>query len=147
MNKTAIFNKIVEQEELYIEKLKQTLEQYRRASDLDEEGTMDRQDMSQANEAKDMQMRLRVQLDKANNDLAELKNVGSKAYDKVAAGAMVTTGKAYFFVGVSLHALVVNGKDVHGVSAESPAFKTMYGKAPGDTFELGDTTYNIEAVS
>lgn len=147
MNKTAIFNKIVEQEELYIEKLKQTLEQYRRASDLDEEGTMDRQDMSQANEAKDMQMRLRVQLDKANNDLAELKNVGSKEYEKVEAGAMVTTGKAYFFVGVSLHALNVNGKDVHGVSAESPAFKTMYGKTKGETFELGDTTYNIEEVS
>ena len=147
MNKTAIFNKIVEQEELYIQKLKQTLEQYRRASDLDEEGTMDRQDMSQANEAKDMQMRMRVQLDKANADLAELKNVGSKDYDTVAAGAMVTTGKAYFFVGVSLHALAVNGKDVHGVSSESPAFKTMYGKAAGDTFELGDTTYNIEAVS
>lgn len=147
MNKEAIFNKIVEQEELYVEKLEETLELYRRASDLDEEGTMDRQDMSQANEAKDMQMRMRVQLDKANGDLAELKNVGNKACEKVEAGALVTTGKAYFFVGVSLHALNINGKDVYGVSAESPAFKTMYGKVAGDTFELGNDTYSIDEVS
>jgi hypothetical protein len=147
MTKEKIFEKILAQEELYIEKLEQSLQQYKSASNLEDEGTMDRHDMSQANEAKDMQLRLRVQLDKANGDLTEFKKVGSKSYDSVEAGALVTTEKSYFFVGVSLHTITIDGKEVYGVSAESPAFKTMYGKEKNDEFTLGDTTYKIQDIS
>lgn len=146
MTKKEIFQKILTQEESYIEKLEQSLQQYKSASNLDDEGTMDRHDMSQANEAKDMQLRLRVQLDKANKDLAEFRKVGEKEYETVEAGALVTTKKADFFVGVSLHAIAIEGKDVYGVSAESPAFKMMYGKAKGDEFELGNEKYKISGV-
>ncbi|MEP6846638.1 MAG: hypothetical protein ABI861_11565, partial [Panacibacter sp.] len=134
---------ILEQEALYIEKLEQSLKQYKSASNLDDDGTMDRQDMSQANEAKDMQMRLRVQLDKANKDFTEFKKVGNENYSTVESGALVSTEKAYFFVGVSLHTLTVEGKELFGVSGESPAFKTMYGKVKNDEFSLGDTKYKI----
>lgn len=147
MTKKEILQQIIDQEAGYIEKLKETLEEYKEASDLDEQETIDRQEMSQANEAKDMQMRMRLQLDKANLDFADVKKIGALDYNRVEAGALVTTDKAYFFVGVSIHNLEIKGKDLYGVSVESPAFKEILGKVEGDKFKLGENTYNIEKIA
>ncbi len=147
MNKESILKEIISQEELFIDRLKESLNSYKTASDLDEEATMDRQDMSQANQAKDMQMRLRVQLDKANADLDELKKISAGKYASVEGGALVETEKKYFFIGVSIHTLEINGKDVLGVSSDSPAFKTMYGHTAGEEFTLGNDNYKILSIS
>ncbi len=147
MTKKEILKEIIDQEAGYIEKLKVTLGEYREASDLDEQETIDRHEMSQANEAKDMQMRMRIQLDKAKADFDELQKLGEKDYDRVEAGALVTTDKAYFFVGVSIHNLEIKKKDLYGVSRESPAFKEIVGKVKGDEFTLGQNKYKIEKIA
>lgn len=146
LNKEEIIKQIIAQEEKFIEKLEATYEQFKNASDLDEEATMDRQEMSHANEAKDMQMRMKVQLDKANQDLEELKNTGSTSHTTVQPGAIVVTQKNLFFAGVSIHTLDISGKELLGVSSESPAYKTILGLTKGDQFKLGDHEYTIEEI-
>ncbi len=146
LNKEEIIKQIVTQEEKFIEKLEATRDQFKNASDLDEEATMDRQEMSQANEAKDMQMRMKVQLDKANQDLEELKTTSKDKHTTVQPGALVITEQKIFFAGVSIHSLDVDGKEVLGVSSESPAYKIMLGLTIGDKFTLGDTEYEINEI-
>ncbi len=147
MTKQEIVSKIVEQEERYIAQLESTRNQYKSQSDLDEEATMDRQDMSHANEAKDMQLRLRVQLDKAKADLEELKAQAEQTCETVQAGAVVHTDSAIFYAGTSIHALQIENVDVLGVSTNSPAYQTMLGLKKGDKFTLGETTYRINYIS
>lgn len=145
-SKEKILKLIIEQEEKFVEKLEATRDQFKSASDLDEEATMDRQEMSHANEAKDMQMRMKVQLDKANADLDEIKTTGAASYDSVQPGAIVKTDKNIFFAGVSIHSLEIDGKDLLGVSTESPAYSLMRGLSAGEKFTLGEDTYTINEI-
>lgn len=146
LNKEEIIKQIVAQEEKFIEKLEETRDQFKSASDLDEEATMDRQEMSQANEAKDMQLRMKVQLDKANHDLEELKNTSKSSHTSVQPGAIVRTDDTIFFAGVSIHSIDIGGQEVLGVSSESPAYKIMMGKTTGDKFTLGKQEYTVKEI-
>lgn len=143
MNKKQIIETLIASEENFIEKLSVTLEGYKKASDLDEEATMDRQEMSQANEAKDMQLRMQVQYDKAISDLEELKNDSQTETDTVTAGSLIETEKSFYYVGVSVHSIEVDGKTLYGISSDSPAFTEVFGKSKGDSISLGDNKHKI----
>jgi hypothetical protein len=143
MNKKKIIEALIASEENFIEKLSITLGEYKKASDLDEEATMDRQEMSQANEAKDMQLRLKLQYDKAAIDLAELKNDSQNNSDTVLSGSLIETDKSFYYVGVSVHSIEVEGKTLYGISSDSPAYSEVFGKTKGDSIKLGEHTHKI----
>jgi len=143
MNKKEIIETLIASEENFIEKLSTTLQEYKKASDLDEDATMDRQEMSQANEAKDMQLRMQVQYDKATTDLEVLKSISQDIYDTVVAGSLIETENSFYFVGVSVHSVEVNGKTLYGISSDSPAFTEVFGKTKGDSITLGENKHKI----
>ena len=143
MNKKEIIETLIASEENFIEKLSTTLQEYKKASDLDEDATMDRQEMSQANEAKDMQLRMQVQYDKATTDLEVLKSISQDKYDTVVAGSLIETENSFYFVGVSVHSVEVNGKTLYGISSDSPAFTEVFGKTKGDSITLGENKHKI----
>ncbi len=147
MNKQKIIAALISSEENFMEKLSITLDEYKKASDLDEEATMDRQEMSQANEAKDMQLRMQLQYDKANADLEELKNDSQTQTDTVTSGSLIETEKSFYYVGVSVHSIEVDGKTLYGISSDSPAFTEVFGKAKGDSIILGENKHTIINLS
>ncbi len=147
MNKQEIIAALIASEENFMEKLSITLQEFKMASDLDEEATMDRQEMSQANEAKDMQLRMQLQYDKAKADLDELKNDSQTSNDTVVSGSLIETEKSFYYVGVAVHSIEVDGKTLYGISSDSPAFTEVFGKAKGDSISLGENTHTIINLS
>ena len=147
MNKQEIISALIASEENFMEKLSITLQEFKMASDLDEEATMDRQEMSQANEAKDMQLRMQLQYDKAKADLDELKNDSQTSNDTVVSGSLIETEKSFYYVGVAVHSIEVDGKTLYGISSDSPAFTEVFGKAKGDSINLGENKHTIINLS
>ncbi len=147
MNKQEIIAALIASEVNFMEKLSITLEEFKMASDLDEEATMDRQEMSQANEAKDMQLRMQLQYDKAKADLDELKNDSQTSNDTVVSGSLIETEKSFYYVGVAVHSIEVDGKTLYGISSDSPAFTEVFGKAKGDSINLGENKHTIINLS
>ena len=143
MNKKKIMEALIASEENFIEKLAITLEEYKNAADLDEDATMDRQEMSQANEAKDMQLRLQLQYDKAAIDLATLKDDHQNTDDTVISGSLIETDKSYYYVGISVHGMEIEGKTLYGISSDSPAYSEVFGKTKGDSIKLGEHVHKI----
>lgn len=146
MNKNEMLQTIAEELENNIRELANALEDHKSASDLDEGDTRDMEDFSQKSEHKEMQFQLQIQLDTAQAGLNRLREFSSEHIEEAKSGAFVETDQHWFLLGLSFPAIRINGKEILGVSPESPAFNTIHGKMKGDKFELGNKSYKILSV-
>lgn len=146
MERKEILEKIEQALERNMAELNQALNDYESASNLDEGDTTDPEDLSQQAEQKEMQMRMRIQIDQVRAQLNRLKDLAGKSTNSAEAGAIVKTKKNLIFIGVAFSTLHSDGKDVIGITTESPAYATLRGKSKGDTFILGKDEYTIEGI-
>ena len=147
MNKDEALQAIAAQLENNVRELSESLEGYRASSDLDENDTKDMEDFSQQSEQKEMQYRMQIQLDQAEGALARLREFSGESLDEAKTGALVETDQNWFYLGISFPGVQIDGKEVLGLSNESPAFIAMHGKKKGDSFSIGNTVYKIKGVN
>ncbi len=146
MNRQDILDKIQLSLEHNLAELNQALNDYESASNIDEGDTLDPEDFSQQSEFKEMQMRMQVQLDQVNGQLSRLQELGTKKTNTVEAGAIVETSHHLIFVGVAFPAIHVGGKELLGITTESPIYASLRGKTEGDSISLGKEEYIITAI-
>ena len=146
MERKEILEKIEQALERNLHELNHALNDYEAASNLDEGDTMDPEDLSQQTEYKEMQMRMRVQIDQTKAQIDRLKELSGKSTTTAENGAIVVTRKNEIFIGVSFATLHIDGKEVVGITTESPVYASLRGKSKGDTFKLGKEEYTIEAI-
>ena len=143
MNKEEVLQAITRHMESNIKDLNQSLADYEDASNLDESDTIDPEDFSQQSEGKEMQYQVKSQLDRAHSGLSQLKEFSGKNYTVAKSGALVETDKNWFLLGISFPSLKVDGKELLGISPESPAYNVLNGKSKGESFILGKNNYTI----
>ena len=143
MKRVDIITIIIEEQKVVIDSLKQTVERYKIASDLDEESTHDPEDFSQQTQAKDMQLRYENTLKEANQSLAFLENELKEKHDKIEKGTLVETDQNYLFVGISVPPFQFEKKDVIAFSDHAPVFQNIKGKSKGDKVEVGAHSVQI----
>lgn len=146
MNKDEVLQTISGQLQANVDELRESLEGYRESADIDEGDTKDMEDFSQQSEQKEMQYRMQIQLDQAEAGLARLLEFSGTSLDEAIAGALVETDQNWFFLGVSFPAIPVNGKDILGLSTESPAYLAMLSLKAGDSFGVGNMDYKIKKI-
>lgn len=147
MKRDEILAKIIEEQNRVIANLKESVERYKTASDLDEDDTSDPDDLARQTEAKDMQLRFEKMLAKEVNDLAFVQGEKDKTYTEIEQGALVETDKNYFFLAVSLPKFEVNGKEVFCISPDAPIFAKLKGKKVGDRVEVGPNVFEIISIN
>ena len=146
MKREEILEKILEEQRRVIENLQNSVNLYKKESDMDEDDTSDPDDYARQTEAKDMQLRFEKMLAKEKNDLNFVLGEKEKNYTEAEMGAVVETEKHYFFLGVALPAFKFNGKDIYCVSPEAPIFPKFRGKKVGDLLELGTNHFGIQDI-
>lgn len=67
-------------------------------------------------------------------------------FEKVQSGALVTTDKMTFLVGVSGD-FDYEGKTIKGISTSAPIYDAMKGKKANDKVELNGNTFEIKSVA
>ena len=143
MKRPAIISIIIEKQNAVIESLKQSVERYKTASDLDEESTHDPEDFSHQTQAKDMQLRYEKTLREAEQSLAFLEGELETTHDKIEKGTLVETDQNFIFVGISVPAFTFEDKEVIAFSEDAPVFQNIKGKNSGDSAEVGSKLLQI----
>ena len=143
MDKAKILSAIIDEQEKVINNLKASIERYKQESNMDEDNTLDPEDYSRQNEAKDMQLRYEKLLLTAQKNWNILEKAKSENYTEIEIGTLIETDKNYIFVGISLPVFKYEGKDVISVSEEAPIFKTLKSKKIGENLEFGKNIFKI----
>ena len=145
MKREAIIKIIIEEQKVVIESLQKSVEQYKIASDLDEESTHDPEDFSHQTEAKDMQLRFEKTLKEAEASLTFLKGELKQNHDSIENGSLIETDQNFLFVGISVPVFEFEGKDVITFSENAPVFQNLRGKNIGELVEIGSNYLKILA--
>lgn len=130
-----------------INQLNVSLESFEAAANLDEGDTMDPDDYSKQSEYKEMQMQMQVQLDMAVAHLDKLDTLSDASHETAETGALVETDTYIFFLGIPFPKTQFEGKELLGVSTETPAFVAIRGKSKGESFQLGNEEHVIVSIS
>lgn len=147
MNRKDIIQIIIDEQKEVVESLKQSVERYKVASDLDEESTHDPEDFSHQTQAKDMQLRYEQMLKEAERNLDFLESELNEKHDTIEKGTLVETNQNYLFVGVSVPVFKFEDKEVVTFSEQAPVFENIKGKNAGDRVEVGKDKVKILAFS
>lgn len=146
MKREEILDRIIEEQQRVINNLKQSVERYKTASDLDEDDTSDPDDLARQTEAKDMQLRYEKLLQNEKNDMEYVLSEKEKNHTEIEMGSVVETEKHYFFLGVALPVIQLNRKEIYSISPEAPIFGKLKGKKSGDNVEVGNNVFEIKNV-
>jgi hypothetical protein len=147
MEKQKLLDKIIEEQQKIIENLQTNIEFFRKASDLDEDSTLDPQDFSHQTEAKEMQLRFEKMLNSSRHDLNFLKNLSAKKLAGIEKGSTIETEKYYFFIGVSTANFKFEGKVVICFTEDAPIFKKIKDKKIGELFKIGEQELKILSIN
>lgn len=143
MKRADIITIIIEEQKVVIESLKQSVEHYKIASDVDEESTHDPEDFSNQTQAKDMQLRFEKMLKEAEQNLAFLEGELKQSHEKIEKGTLIETDQSFLFVGISVPPFKFENKEVIAFSDHAPVFQNIKGKSKGDTVEVGSKSLQI----
>ena len=147
MNRKDILSKIIEEQNKVIESLQKSVDQYKIASDLDEESTHDPEDFSNQTVAKDMQLRFEKMMTEAIKSLNFLEKEKEFTHSEIEKGSLIETDKKIIFVGVSVPVFKAAEKEVISFSENAPIFETIKGKNVDDVVEIGDDFLKIESIN
>ncbi|MGZ5188049.1 MAG: hypothetical protein ACXWB5_01290 [Kaistella sp.] len=147
MKRNLIISQLIEEQAKVVESLQQSVNQYKTASDMDEESTHDPEDFSHQTEAKDMQLRFEKMLAEAEENLNFLNSEQNAAHETIEKGSVIETDQSYLFVGISVPVFKIEGKDVISFSEEAPVFEEIKGRAIGDSFKIGDNSHVIQSIA
>jgi hypothetical protein len=112
MSKNEVVSKIIEEQKTVIANLENSVSRYRTASDIDEHDSIDPEDFSHQEEAKDMQLRYEQMAIQAKTNLDILESYKNKNCATLVAGALVETEDLYLFIGISTPQFILNDKNV-----------------------------------
>ena len=147
MKRDLILEKLIAEQRKVIESLQQSVNQYKSASDMDEESTHDPEDFSQQSQAKDMQLRFEKMLSEAEENLSFLMNEKESSHHVIEKGSVIETDKNFLFVGISVPVFKIDGKEVISFSDNAPIFEGFKGKKIGDSVKIGDHSYEIQVIA
>ena len=146
MKRNDILSALIAQQQTIIDNLKESVERYQIASDLDEEATREPEDYSRQTEAKDMQLRFEKLLREATTDLKFLESEKEVSHESIEKGAIIRTNHNWFFVGVSLPQTKIGQELVVSFSEQAPIFHSFAKATVGTSLEIGTVHHSIEQI-
>lgn len=146
MDKARILSKIIDEQTKIISNLHASAQEYKTESEMDEDNTLDPDDYTRQNTAKDMQLRFEKMLQEAKQSLKFLEDSIQNVKNKIEPGALAETNKNYFFVGVSVPIFKIEDKEVISFSETAPIYKSVKNKKIGDIFEIGKNNFEIKRI-
>jgi hypothetical protein len=147
MSKNEVVSKIIEEQKTVIANLENSVSRYRTASDIDEHDSIDPEDFSHQEEAKDMQLRYEQMAIQAKTNLDILESYKNKNCATLVAGALVETEDLYLFIGISTPQFILNDKNVITISEQAPIYSFLKEKVVGEKITIGKIENTILSIS
>jgi hypothetical protein len=146
IQKETIKQHLLEEQQHIVTGLRQSIRTLATAADLDEQDTIDPDDLARQNESTELRLIQQKNLSVAEQDLHFLESVTLHPCDTVSVGALVTTTLFTYFVAIPSHPFQYEGHTIVGISKYAPLYLKMKDKKAGDSFTFGNKTYQILSV-
>lgn len=146
MNKIEILKKIFDEQSKTLENLNSSVFKFKLASNINENDTLDPEDYSHQDEAREMKLRMEQLLLKETKSLEVIEKCFDSTNENVQFGSLLDLGTKYVFIGASIHPFQYQGKDVFSISTEAPIYQKLIGKKIGDQINIGKESYTIVAI-
>lgn len=143
MNKTKLHKFLIEKQKNVIDLLKEKIATTMSMVDLDESDTIDPEDFSHQSESHEIKQLFEQKLIKAETDLENLRNMDFREKNSAIPGAVVTTENFNFLLGLATMPFEFEGRQIVGVSTDSPIYPEIKGKMTEDSFSFADKKYTI----
>ncbi|WP_392437081.1 hypothetical protein ACF3N7_09115 [Cruoricaptor ignavus] len=143
MTRKDIMQALMDEQQQIVERLAKRTDELDNAADLDEDDTIDPEDLSHQDELKQQQFGMEDVLAKANENLAILKSFENQEFTTVEEGSIVNLDEMIVFIGAAIPAVDFNGKKLIGISSDAPLFTVVQGKTVGEKVKLGEKTAEI----
>lgn len=147
MNKNEVIKSIIKEQNVVISNIENSVSRYKNASDIDENDSVDPEDFSHQDEAKEMQLRYEQILVQAKNNLDFLETYKDKETTKIELGSLIETEDLYIFIGISLQQFMLNGKNVIAISEDAPIYNSIKEKTIGEKITIGTIENSILSIS
>lgn len=115
--------------------------------DIDDNDTIDPEDLSHHTESNELLQLFRKQLEKCKTDLNFLQHINVDTHDKIQAGSIVSTQEFNFFIGHTFPPINWEDGRLIGISTDSPFYEVLKTKSAGETFEFNNHNYTILTVN
>lgn len=127
--------------------LKERINSNKELVSLDSNDTVDPEDFSHQNESAEMDQLLEMQLEKALLEKERLEKIDFSVKNQIEVGAVVSTDKFLFVIGVATIPFNIENHQIVGISTEAPIFSVMRNKKEGESFQYGNNHYKIESIN
>jgi hypothetical protein len=146
MDKLELKAKLVEIHQNIINELKGKIEVVHSMADIDELDVIDKEDSSHQFESREMEMLVKNQLNKEEDNLALLKSIDFGGKSICVPGAVIKTEDFNFVIGVSTMPFEFKGEQFVGVSVNSPIYESLAASSTGQEFTFRGNNYKIETI-
>lgn len=146
MNKEVIKNRLYELQENLVNELAEKISTVHSMVDIDEGNTLDPEDFSHQYESGEMEQLMRVQLNREKGNFEKLKSIDFGPKNSVCCGAIVQTNLFNFLIGFATVPFEVDGKQIVGISNDSPLYPIMANRKSGESFSFRGNNYTIENI-
>lgn len=144
MNRPEIIKYLSQEQQKTVDTLKETVQQFVNASDLDESENRDIDDLSHQDEATDMKLRYEALLAEAENNLAALSSAENTG--EIGSGSIVVLDGLVIYIGFSVPKFSAGNTEIIGISEDAPVYANFTGKKVGDSIKMGDKSYKIKEI-
>jgi len=147
MTKQKIIKRIIEEQKEVINELDKVISLYKTTADIDEDNTLDPEDYSHQAEAQEMRLRHEQRLKGEQAKLKFLESSLNTDSDKVTSGALIETDPYFIFIGISIHPIKMENKEIICISEKAPVAQQLMGNQVGDFITIGDKKMEIKGIS
>ncbi|MXV38427.1 hypothetical protein GO491_07005 [Flavobacteriaceae bacterium Ap0902] len=138
-----ILDIIEDRQKQLVHNLKNALATYDSSTDLDEESTIDLDDLSHQADTQDLKNEMFQKLNMEEDDLKQIRTLRLREAEVVKEGAVIETKDAFYFVGFTFSPISHEDKKIFGLSLNAPAYQANKDKKKGDSLVLGNTETQI----
>ena len=132
MRRQSIIEAVIDKQKELLKTLAKSVSQYKVASDIDEDDTIDPEDFSHQTEAKEMQLRLEEHLKEEEIKLSKLE----KSIDNEKLLRIIISDKTILLLGISIPKFEIDSKICIGISETAPIFQKINSLTIGDEFRI-----------
>ncbi len=147
MNKDSLKKHMISMEKIDVKDNVEKYQNYLDAQDIDEEATIDDEDLSYRNASDEITDGIDHQIHENKDVMVDIAEIDFGPKSNIEPGALVTIGDKNLVVAAATEPFDFEGKEYLGISVDSPIYPRIAGKKAGDTFVFRAKSYKIAEVS
>ena len=141
-----VVNYLIQLREEEIENLEETHRMFQDSLNLDEDSSIEVDDLAQQSRSTDSAISTQLRITKAKAELEHFVELKPELVEGITEGNVVYTDKINLVIGMAFQQFDFNDEKYVGMSVDAPLYKVLEGKKTGDQVVFNNVEYLIEEI-